>query len=275
MPEIDDNRTVWSEGWDWSQAGDEWSRWWGGTPELWYGALMPRIHAYVPAATVLEIAPGYGRWTQFLRHLAGRLVIVDMTERCIEGCRQRFADATNIDFHVNDGRSLAMVEDASVDFAFSFDSLVHVEADVLEAYISQLATKLRPDGVAFLHHSNIGAYPRWTRLARRMPPRLMMRAVPRGLAINLPAWRAESVSADRVAEMGDAAGLRCISQELVNWEHGRFLIDAFSVFTRRGSRWDRPREVLRNPLFTREASRMRRLYAPTGRAAATRPGGER
>ena len=31
----------------------------------------------------------------------------------------RFADATHIDYHINDGRSLDMIEDRSVDFAFS------------------------------------------------------------------------------------------------------------------------------------------------------------
>lgn len=261
MPELDENRSVWGDSWDWPQAGDEWSEWWGGTPALWHGALLPRIHAFVPTGTILEIAPGYGRWTQYLRALADRLIVVDMTERCIDGCRARFADADNIEYHVNDGRSLAMVEDGSVDFAFSFDSLVHAEADVLDAYVSQLATKLRPDGVAFLHHSNLGAYPRATRLARALPPRLMARAAARGLAVNLIAWRAESMTAERLAAQCAAAGLRCVGQELISWERGRFMTDALSVVTRPGSRWDRPRAVVRNPGFTAEARRMRRLYA--------------
>jgi hypothetical protein len=46
-----------------------------------------------------------------------------------------------------------MIADGSIDLAFSFDSLVHAEADVLSFYLAQLATKLRSDGVAFIHHS--------------------------------------------------------------------------------------------------------------------------
>ena len=51
-----------------------------------------------------------------------------------------------------------MVADRSVDFAFSFDSLVHADAEVLDAYAAELARTLAPDGVAFIHHSNLGAY---------------------------------------------------------------------------------------------------------------------
>ena len=42
------------------------------------------------------------------------------------------------------------------------------------------------------------------------------------------------------------------------------LATALSVFTPRGSRWERPREVVRNPLLADEARRMKRLYARTG-----------
>lgn len=49
----------------------------GDTPAMWFGALLPRIHGFVPVPTILEIGPGHGRWTQYLKELAGRLVIVD------------------------------------------------------------------------------------------------------------------------------------------------------------------------------------------------------
>src|SRR4051794_14135992 len=263
VPEVDRNLENWSSAWDWSRQGDEWSVSWGGTPALWHGALLPRIHSFVPAPTILEIAPGYGRWTQYLKDLCERLVIVDLTQGCIDHCRERFADASNIEYHVNDGRSLAMVEDGSVDFVFSFDSLVHAESDVLGAYLEQLAHKLTPDGVGFIHHSNAGAYPRLTKVARRVPGRLVGPLVRRGAIVNIVAWRAESVTADSVAAQCTNAGLSCVGQEKINWEAGRYLIDVLTIFTRRGSRWDRPREVVSNPHFTNEAARMARLYAAT------------
>jgi SAM-dependent methyltransferase len=261
VADVEQHVSVWDHEWDWSSAGDEWSQWWGGTPALWHGALLPRIHSFVPAPTMLEIAPGFGRWTQYLKDLAERLVIVDLAERCIAGCRERFADATNIEYHVNDGRSLAMVEDNSIDFAFSFDSLVHVDADVLEDYATELARVLAPDGVAFIHHSNLGAYRTLNRLTHRTPARLRSPLVRRGALIDIAAWRAEDVTADGFAEASERAGLACFSQETICWEHGRWMIDAISLLTRHGSRWARPRRLVRNPGFGREARRMAELYA--------------
>jgi 2-polyprenyl-3-methyl-5-hydroxy-6-metoxy-1,4-benzoquinol methylase len=266
VPGVEENLEVWSQGWDWSDAGEEWSGWWGGTPALWFGALLPRIHAFLPTGTILEIAPGYGRWTQYLRDMCERLVAVDLTERCIEYCRKRFSQATNLEFHVNDGRSLAMIEDESVDFVFSFDSLVHVDEDVLASYLNQLATKLRPNGVGFFHHSNLGSY----RMAKRMtiaaarhviPQRFVKPLVEKGVLVNLGAWRAENVTAKRFVELCDAAGLACIGQEMVSWEHGSYKIDTLSTFTRRGSVWERPLRVVSNPGFRREGARMARCYS--------------
>lgn len=261
MAGVEQHLSVWEEEWDWSQGGEEWSRWWGGTPALWHGALLPRIHAFVPAATVLEIAPGFGRWTQYLKDLAERLVIVDLAERCIQGCRDRFADAKNIEYHVNDGRSLAMIPDRSIDFAFSFDSLVHADAEVLDAYAGELARTLAPDGVAFVHHSNLGAYRGLTRLTHRVPAPIRGPLVRRGALVDIGAWRAEDVTANGFAASCERAGLSCFSQELLCWQHGRWLTDAISLLTPAGSRRARPRRVLRNGQFGREARRMSRLYA--------------
>jgi SAM-dependent methyltransferase len=266
MAGIDENREVWSQSWDWSDAGEQWSTWWGGTPALWYGALLPRIHAFVPTGRILEIAPGYGRWTHYLKDMCEQLVIVDLTERCIEHCRERFAAATNIEYHVNDGQSLAMVEDNSVDFVFSFDSLVHVDEDVLGSYLAQLRTKLKTNGVGFFHHSNLGSYRtavRMTILTARhlVPPRFVRPLVERGLMINLRAWRAERMTAKRFVDLCEASGLICIGQETISWDYGGYQIDTLSMFTRPGSVWDRPLRVSSNPGFTREAARMRQCYA--------------
>ena len=261
MPDIDENLSVWTGNWNWAQRGDEWSAWWGDTDAMWHGAVMPRVHAFVPTGSILEVAPGYGRWTQYLKDLCQRLTVVDLAPNCIEHCRQRFADARNIAYHVNDGRSLSMIADESVDLVFSMDSLVHAEADVLESYLSQLATKLTPDGVGFIHHSNAGAYGRSIALARRTPYRVLRPLARRGVLIDLFAWRAESVDADAVAAMCGRAGLVCVAQEKISWESGYHLIDTFTTFTRPGSRWERPRAVTRNPLFRREARRAARLYA--------------
>ena len=264
MPGLDEIRATWGSPAGWTSAGDEWSGPWGGTEPQWHGALLPRIHAWVPAGTILELGPGQGRWSQFLKDLCDELILVDVAEHCIEACRRRFAGAAGIAYHVGDGRTLPFVPDHSVDFAFSFDSLVHAEADVLADYARELSRVLKPDGVAFLHHSNMAPHARAAGFARRVPGPLRRRLTIRGLLVNVYAWRAESASAERFARDCEAAGLACIGQELIPWEYGRRLTDAISVVTPRGSRRDRPLVRVENPGFMDEARSLARtapLYA--------------
>jgi ubiquinone/menaquinone biosynthesis C-methylase UbiE len=271
MPTLDENLRVWNDVYDWSGAGDEWSANFGGTEALWFFILFPRIHRFVPAPRILEIAPGFGRWTQFLKTQCQSMIAVDISEKCVEHCEARYASDSHIKFRVNDGTSLSAVADDSIDFVFSFDSLVHAESDVIEAYLSQLARKLTPDGIGFIHHSNIGAYPRRLKLMDhyyRLPGAFRRRLLTKEdisalLSINLQAARAKSMTAALFREYCQKAGLKCISQETFNWGRGTCLIDAISVFARQKSRWDKDSRSLENAEFLENArltSRLAGLY---------------
>jgi SAM-dependent methyltransferase len=250
MPSLEQNLKTWNETYTWAEGGDEWSRPWGGPAAQWYGAILPRIRAFVPTHTILEIAPGFGRWTQFLIPLGDDLILVDMSAKCIAACRRRFVAHPHVRYHVNDGRSLDMVEDHSINFAFTFDSLVHVEVDVLHAYFEQLSTKLAPDGVAFVHHSNLGAY---------VDPK--SKQLPETMKTN-PHWRALSVSADALRIACADLRLCCVSQEMINFG-GKEMIDAITVVAKPGSRWAVGTQTLANADFNTElgiAARLARLY---------------
>jgi SAM-dependent methyltransferase len=277
MPTVEQNLFLWGKADGWKDDGDKWSVKWGGTELEWWISIFPRVRQFVPAHTILEIAPGFGRWTQFLKGFCEQLIAVDVSPACVERCKERFASDPNIRCYVNDGKSLAMVNDGSVDFAFSFDSLVHVESDVIAAYLNELARKLKPGGYAFMHHSNLGAYRNsvWLPKAIGLPQPIGSRKpgpVSRGLWLRrrlqskLTDWgmvntfdnRAESMSAKVFRELCDAAGLECRSQELVNWNHGPSLIDCFSVVTPRAGLPRRPPTLVQNPHFMEEAARARR-----------------
>lgn len=229
MPTIRQNLREWERRFPWIEGGDGWPDSWGDADAHWNGTIFPRISAYLPVRSTLEIAPGYGRWSRLLLGHTERLVGVDLAPRCVAACRARFAGQP-AEFHQNDGRSLPMIADRSIDFAFSYDSLVHVEADVLGAYLAELARVLTPGGVAFLHHSNMGQY-RWRTRALSLIPRdprswLMHRGL-----LPADAWRAYSVSAVRVADMAHGVGLTCVRQELVPWAPN-LLSDCFSTLRR-------------------------------------------
>lgn len=262
MPTIERNLSLWSE-YDWSQGGEEWSLAWGGSESQWRWSLLPRIQDFLPAGTILEIGSGWGRWTHYLKDECERLIGIDLSENCIQYCNQRFADQKHLTFNLSDGKSLAMVPDESVDFVFSFDSLVHAEADVLEAYLVQLADKLKPNGVGFIHHSNLGAYRLYYSM-KRMIPKGTGLLWKMGLVDN-DGLRGISMTADIFASCALKVGLQCIRQELINWSSKR-LIDCFSIFTPCGSKWARPNVLVKNPEFMEEAAHIRawsRFHGPS------------
>ncbi|MGE3509528.1 MAG: class I SAM-dependent methyltransferase [Vicinamibacterales bacterium] len=251
MPTLKENAKIWQELYDWSRAGDEWSEAWGGEDAQWYGVILPRIQAFVTdaqgiarAQTILEIAPGFGRWTKYLKGYCHRLMLVDLAPKCIEACRTRFAADGHIEYHVNDGKSLAQIPDDAIDFLFSMDSLVHVEEDVIEAYLAQAAAKLTRTGIGFIHHSNLGAVKDRTGTPDHN--------------------RAGTMTADFFKRVAEQNGLRCLSQELINWG-GRGLIDSLSVFTRADSAITAPYVRLENPAFMDEATFCRRRAALYGK----------
>jgi SAM-dependent methyltransferase len=278
VPSIEENLKMWNVDFDWSR--EEWAgNWWDCAAAMWYGLVYPRVWRFLPAPTILEIAPGFGRWTEFLLDHCDTLIGIDISDKCIEACRQRFADRSGATFETNDGHSLPMVADSSVDFAFSLDSLIHAEADTLKGYLTELARVLKPDGVAVLHHSNYAAYQHsmgyLNELTRVLKPdgvassngadqhSTRAQSPLRGAFNHLPAsarhrlnrirtevgnstFRAQGVSAARFTGLCEKAGMRCVGQELVNWNGGVFLIDSISVVTRPGSRWDRPNRVVKN-----------------------------
>lgn len=241
MPSLEWNRETWGTDEVWEDRGDQWS--WTSTAAQWHFIVLPRVQRFLPAKSILEIAPGLGRWTQFLVDQCESLIGVDLSEKGIEGCRQRFADKPHVNFFTNDGYSLEMVGEESIDLTFSFDSLVHTEWDVVSSYLRELSRVLKPEGVAFLHHSNLAAVP--------------------DQRLGLTHARATSVSGEMVLSEAKSLGLNAISQERFDWGMGEpGLTDCVTVLTRS----DHPEPtVVDNPGFMCEVSHVRLiapLYAP-------------
>ena len=222
-------------------------RCWGSARAQWHGCILPRIFPLL-RGRVLEIAPCHGRWTQFLLDHAESMIAVDLSTECIAYCRERFRHAPALEFSANDGLTLPTLADRSIDFAFSFDSLVHVEADVLASYATELARVLKPGASAFLHHSNLGEHHRgwWDKLRQRRS----------GLPFNT-GWRATSVSAATMRRAAAAAGMSCVQQEVVPWlDNWPRNIDCFSTLVNTPGL---PCATLHNPRFMEEAEAIRRL----------------
>jgi SAM-dependent methyltransferase len=201
MATVEGNRKFWAE-YDWARDGDEWSDFYGSPAAQWARVIQPRIEGYNHGC-VLDLACGHGRWTPFLTH-GKRYIGVDVVASCIEACHLRYPDAK---FFVNDGRSLPMIADASIDFAFSFDSLVHCDCSTMSAYVVELERVLKPGGVAWLHHSNLHDC----------------------VCERNQEGRDRSMDAARMHLYASDAGLLVVRQEKIPWGASLGLIDCFTT----------------------------------------------
>ena len=258
MAGILENREKWNS-YHWSRNGDEWSEPWGDSNQIWWGHLFPRIGAFLPTASILEIAPGFGRWTRYLKQFTDNYIGVDVAESAVNACREQFP---GLRFFHNDGSSLSMAEDRSISFCFSYDSLVHVNPNVMRGYISELKRILTDDGAAFLHHSNLGAYKQ--KLASR---KFCARLVPswrlrKSLKL-IPEthWRDPEVTAELVRGYCESAGLFCRQELISRIDTDGLMVDCFTLITRRPVYY----ALFENSAFGIAADTLRRcseLYRP-------------
>jgi ubiquinone/menaquinone biosynthesis C-methylase UbiE len=145
----------------WREDGDEWkgqARLCGVPYDVWKQSLvdtliLPNI---APEKTVIEIGPGRGRWSAFLAQGSAFCTLVDISPNCLQHCRDRFSSLGNIEYFLTPGTSLPHSCTGQIDFVWSYDAFVHMAPDVVALYLSEIARVLRPDGVAILHHANIG-----------------------------------------------------------------------------------------------------------------------
>ena len=199
----DVNRLVWTH-YDWSRGGQEWSE----SPGWTASVVEHLLHPHVPVGSrVLEIGPGAGRWTEYLVPRASRLVLVDVTPKCIELCRQRFQTHGHVEYVVTDGADLGSLTPGSIDRIWCWDVFIHVQVQDQERYLRRFAAVLAPGGAGLVLHT-VAPYAR--------------------------GWRSVVTSA-QMAQMCRAQGLAVVRQ-FNTWGDGRWTTptprDLITVFAR-------------------------------------------
>jgi ubiquinone/menaquinone biosynthesis C-methylase UbiE len=153
-PPTDDHRGYWSA-YDWSGLSEEWTA----SPEWKQGLIEDVLARWIPGGgVVLEIGPGAGRWSEVLASRASRLVLVDVlvdvSERPLELCRERFDGDTGVQYVLSSGSDLPGIPAGSIEAVWSFDVFVHVAMGDQAAYLGEIARVLAPGGAAIVHHSD-------------------------------------------------------------------------------------------------------------------------
>lgn len=233
------NVNRWNDVHDWPESGEEWSKSWGTSQHQWQMTIYPRIFNCVPARNVVEIAPGWGRWSRFLLENCSTYLGLDISEKAIDECRKRFCFDKKANFELNNGKSIGAAKDKSVDFIFSMDSLVHAEVDAIEPYIEEFSRCLSEYGTGFIHHSNMGEH--------------------NHKSISNHHQRATSVSADVFRDLCLKYNLKCISQEKLNWGQAE-TNDCFSLFARAERMDGRETAIIENNNFHLEIEAAARIF---------------
>lgn len=103
---------------------------------------------------VVELACGRGRHVPQYIEKAGHITLVDILEKNIEFCKERFKNVSKLSYYVNNGYDLQQIPDESQTSLFSYDAFVHFEMLDIFNYLKETRRILRGGGMALFHHSN-------------------------------------------------------------------------------------------------------------------------
>jgi ubiquinone/menaquinone biosynthesis C-methylase UbiE len=216
MPSIEDN--LYRDSYGWPRHGDEWTEQaeFSGVPyATWKQDLVDVFIAanIACASTVLEVGVGHGRWTPYFADRPLNYVAIDLSPSCVEHCRRKDRRQRNCSFHTTYGSNLPG-ELGPVDFIWSFDTFVFIEADVTAEYLEKFSRVLVAGGPACIHHSG-------------MPTDSQRRN----------GWRS-MVTADQFGALAVESGLRVVAQEDSSGPNGRsnarLAADCISTFEKPG-----------------------------------------
>lgn len=111
--------------------------------------LLPYVR---PDAVAVEIGPGGGRWTRYLLGFR-RIYAVDYHHELLAELRKNFPQEHIVDIK-NNGTDFPSIVDRSIDFVFSFGAVVHMDVDIIAAYLENMKRIVKPDGNIVIHYSD-------------------------------------------------------------------------------------------------------------------------
>ena len=101
---------------------------------------------------ILEIGPGAGRWSTSLQKIAKKLILTDITEKCIEICMELFKEHKNVEYKLIEKR-LDFLDKNSIEYIWSYDVFVHINPFDVELYLEDFSRILKPGGISIIHHT--------------------------------------------------------------------------------------------------------------------------
>ncbi len=111
--------------------------------------VLPYVNAKHNA---IEIGPGGGRWTRYILGF-GKLYVVDYYLELLKELKRNF-NMRNIIFIKNNGTDFPGIEEGSIDYLFSFGTFVHLDKHIIEAYLKNMKSIVKPGANIVIQYSD-------------------------------------------------------------------------------------------------------------------------
>ena len=147
---------------------------------------------------VIELACGRGRHVPHYVESAKSVTLVDILEKNIEYCRERFKENQKIVYYKNNGYDLHDLPSESYTALFTYDAMVHFEMLDIFNYLKETQRVLKNGGRALFHHSNNSSDYRVTFSSGTSGRNYM--------------------SKDLFAYLANRAGLKILEQRVFDWD---------------------------------------------------------
>lgn len=117
-------------------------------------SLFYQMFKKLDITDVIELAVGRGRHVQKYIDKVNSITVVDILQKNIDICKERYKNYNHIKYYCNNGYDLNKLPDNSYTAVFSYDAMVHFEMLDIYNYLKEMHRVLRKGGCALIHHSN-------------------------------------------------------------------------------------------------------------------------
>lgn len=128
------------------------SRFWGKDSEF------KKLFDCLDLTNVIELACGRGRHVKQYLNRATDITLVDILQKNIDYCKNRFGKNNKINYYKNNGYNLSELPSNSYTALFCYDAMVHFELLDINSYLVDIQRVIKKGGKILLHHSNYDAF---------------------------------------------------------------------------------------------------------------------
>lgn len=162
-----------------------------------------KMFSTLDLSCVVELACGHGRHVTQYHDKAKKIILVDILQKNIDICKERFKDLSHISYVANNGYDLSDIASDSVTSLFTYDAMVHFELFDIFNYLKEINRILKVGGKALMHHSNNTESPYIT--------------------FSTATSGRNYMSKDIFAYMANRANLKVVEQKVIDWGDNKSL----------------------------------------------------